>query len=112
MSTRLLVMACVLAVAACGPPDPGGPPGTIHGRVIGSGGPSGATDIPLPATVAVSRTGHRVTQQRVSETKGYRFALSPGTYRLTVIDLPVCDSPTVVMAPDTDQEIDLTCQLK
>jgi hypothetical protein len=112
------VILCVLAAAAvagCGgdPAAPGGPLGTVHGMIVVSGGPPGATPHGAAGTVLVTRGGAVAGRQDVAEGGQFRFSLDPGPYRLSVRGVGgACVARDVTVAAASEQTVDLVCRWK
>jgi hypothetical protein len=113
---RSLALVGALSLAAtvggCGaePTPPAGPAGVVHGTIVLTGGPSGASSAPGAGTVVVTRDGDEVTRQRVAERQEFSFALAPGRYRLTATGVDgACDTVGVTVAAGTDHAVSVTC---
>ncbi|GAA3243493.1 hypothetical protein ACFO1B_31270 [Dactylosporangium siamense] len=106
------VVLAALVLAGCGG-GPGGPPGTVHGTIVVSGGPPGSTAHSEAGTVIVRRGGAEVGRQDVPAGQGFTFTLDPGSYRLSVRGLgDGCIDTTVTVAASSDRSVDLLCQRK
>jgi hypothetical protein len=122
MRTRTRVFgSAVIATIALGScsvagPRQSGPQGTVHGRVLVSGGPFFPPASPGPrtgtATVAISTDGREVARQSTSADQDFRFAVPPGHYRMSAIDAGQCTDVDVTVAGEDDQEVILTCSVK
>jgi hypothetical protein len=88
--------------------------GSVHGSIVQVGGPPGAEPGHPAGTVTVTHAGRRVAEQTVAEGGEFRFALSPGAYRLAVkgVDGGCAPTDVTVAAGETDRSIELTCQRK
>jgi len=115
------ILACALAIAVicsasgCGGGSSGsdGPSGTVHGTIVLSGGPPGASPAGAPGTVVVARDGAEVSRQNVADGQQFTFSLSPGEYRLSVHGVDgACVDTNVTVTASSDQSVDLLCQRK
>ncbi len=111
----ILALSLATAMGGCGAEatPPAGPAGTVHGTIVVTGGPSGASPAPAAGTVVVTRDGDEVTRQRVAVGQEFTFALVPGRYRLTATGLDgACEPVRVTVAAGTDHTVSVTCQRK
>jgi hypothetical protein len=111
----ILALSLAAAVGGCGAEaiPPAGPAGTVHGTIVLTGGPSGASPAPAAGTVVVTRDGDEVTRQWVAVREEFTFALAPARYRLTVTGLDAaCEPVRVTVAAGTDHTVSVTCQRK
>ncbi|WP_327001414.1 hypothetical protein OHA72_40715 [Dactylosporangium sp. NBC_01737] len=107
--------AAALAAGGCGGGSAGsdGPAGTVHGTIVQSGGPRGASPGGAPGTVIVRRGGAEVGRQDVAEGKEFTFSLSPGRYRLSVQGVNgACVDADITVTASSDQSVELLCQRK
>ncbi|GAB3839676.1 hypothetical protein ACFPIJ_34605 [Dactylosporangium cerinum] len=109
------VVAVVLAafvLTGCGG-GPGGPPGTVHGSIVVSGGPPGSTAHGEAGTVIVRQGGTEVGRRDLAAGEEFTFTLDPGRYRLSVRGLgDGCIDTTVTVTASSDQSVDLVCSRK
>ena len=109
-----LGMLAVSAVAACGATPqyvPAAKVGTLHGHILGIGGPAPGGPHVLEGTIVIS-DGLRIVARPVATTKGYEVTLRPGGYTLTVDGMAACAPVHVVVPMSSDQSVDLTCQIR
>jgi hypothetical protein len=111
MRRVVATLAAGLALAGCVAKD--APPGTVHGHIVGVGGPPGADDSILPGIVEVTRGGRTVASQTVVQDAEFRFSLAPGKYHLANVDKDIsCMGVDVTVESASDQEITITCPRK
>jgi hypothetical protein len=85
----------------------------IHGSIVMTGGPRGASPVAGAGTVLVTRDGDEVTRQKVADGGGFSFGLAPGRYRLAVSGVDgACDQPAVTVIANADRAVSVTCQRK
>lgn len=109
-----LGVLAVSAVAACGATPqyvPAAKAGTLHGHILGIGGPPPGGRHVLEGTVVIS-DGVRVVARPVATARGYQVTLRPGGYTLTVDGMATCQPVHVVVPTSSDQSVDLTCQIR
>lgn len=114
---RAAVVVAVLLLPLAGCSGHGGSgkaaTGVVHGKVVGVGGPAGAADVSLPATVAAFQAGREITRQAVLQGAEFSFTLAPGAYQLAVTDENnTCQPVAVQVASGSNQTADITCQIK
>ena len=111
----VVVVAGLLALAGCGRgvPAQAGPTGTVHGLIMLSGGPRGASDEPTAGTVVLSRDGSQVHRQDVAAGEPYSFSVAAGAYVLTVKGVSgACAPETITVSANADLKHDLFCAIK
>jgi hypothetical protein len=111
----ILALSLAAAMAGCGAETtpPAGPAGIVHGTIVLTGGPSGASTAPAAGTVVLTRDGDEVTRQRVAVGQEFSFALVPGRYRLTATGVDgACEPVRVTVAASTDHTVTVTCEHK
>jgi hypothetical protein len=110
-----LTIASALAVAGCGGGSVagGGPTGTVHGMIVLTGGPRGASPVGAGGTVVVTKHGDEVAHQNVAEGNEFQFSLSAGKYRLSVRGVSgSCVDQEITIVASADQAVSLICQRK
>lgn len=122
MRARITLISAVLvavvgAAGACGHDalPSNGPSGMIHGSIVMTGGPRGASPVAGAGTVLVTRDGDEVARQKVADGGEFSFGLAPGKYRLAVSGVDgACDQPavTVTVIANADRAVLVTCQRK
>ena len=110
-----MAAALIAMVGACGHDalPSNGPSGTIHGNIVMTGGPRGASPVNGAGTVLVTRDGDEVARRKVAVGDEFSFALAPGTYRLATSGVDgACDKPSVTVVANADRPVSVTCQRK
>jgi hypothetical protein len=110
-----VLIALVGAVGACGHDalPSNGPSGMIHGGIVMTGGPRGASPVAGAGTVLVTHDGDEVARQKVADGGEFSFGLAPGKYRVTVAGVDgACDKPSVTVVANADRAVSVTCQRK
>lgn len=105
----------VFAVGGCASSSAtsGGPTGTVHGMIVLTGGPAGASPVGAGGTVVVTKDGDEVAHQTVADGGEFQFSLSAGKYRLSVRGVSgACVDQDVTVVASSDHAVSLICQRK